>query len=373
MWGGAGVLILALLFIAFAMFQKTSVVVTPRTHPISADNISLTAYPASTPANAGELTYIIASQTFDATKSVPANGTMQAQDYASGQITVYNESAGQMRLIKNTRFETPAALIFRIHDSVNVPAAKAGVPGSATVTAYADQPGDQYNIAPTERFTVPGLSGGPNFKKVYAKSTAAFIGGFVGMKPSVAVSDLDAARTALRTALEQQARASANTLTATGTAVFPDLLSISYESLPVEAGQNGTATVHEKATVTLPVFPTALFAKKLAVAVSADSGDAPMHLMDAGGLTVHRAESSGTAANAPITITVTGKAALVWDVDAAALAKALAGTSKAKSSFDSMISGFPGVDKADAFIRPFWRGTFPSDPSQISIVVTQPR
>ena len=66
---------------------------------------------------------------------------------ASGKIVVYNNysTAGQ-KLIKDTRFETPNGLIFRIKDAVTVPGKKTvggeTVPGSLEVTVYADKEGD---------------------------------------------------------------------------------------------------------------------------------------------------------------------------------------------------------------------------------------
>jgi hypothetical protein len=59
-------------------------------------------------------------------------------------------------------------------------------PGTVTVTFIADQAGDKYNIGPTGAFSLPGLQASAMYDKVYARSSAAFTGGFSGDEPTVA-------------------------------------------------------------------------------------------------------------------------------------------------------------------------------------------
>lgn len=374
-WGIAVTAVLVVLFVVFTMLQGTSVVVTPRTHSVVlTEDVLLAAYPSGDERAAlGALYYELAEKSHDAERSVTANGFTEVEEYASGIVTVYNEhSATPVRLIKNTRFEAQG-MIFRIRDSINVPGKKDTSPGTLTVTVYADQPGEKYNLPATDRFTLPGLKGGPMYDNVYARSVAPFKGGFIGTKPKVSESELQSARTALRGELEQKARTEIATMTVAGKLAFPQLMTLTFESLPFDVGTDGKALVRERVIAKLPLFPEALFAKVLAFATRADGDDLSMHLKGIEGITVRNMTAdAATVGTGPIDLLVAGKATLVWDIDVDALAKGLAGTSKADASFDSLITGFASVAEADAFIRPFWRSTFPADPAEIEVVINEP-
>lgn len=374
LWGVAIAALAALGVVGAAAFRNTSVVVTPRTHPVAiTEDIGLTAYLKDTEsaANAG-LTYDLSAKTFEAELAVPAHGYAEVAEKASGQVTIYNEfGARPIRLIKNTRFQTPDGLIFRIRDSVVVPAKRGASPGTITTTIYADQPGATYNIPATNRFTIPGLQGGEMFDSVYARSTAAFTGGFAGAKPKVSETDLTVARDKLRAALEEKARTEAAGQTLPGAVIFPALLNLSFETLPPTQGADGQAVVRERLVAALPLFPEALFASVLAGATRADAGSARVHITDASKLSVRRiASSEQKTAAQTLDILISGNAVLEWEVDAEALQKALAGTPKV--SFQNVISSFEGIEDAHAYVRPRWRKTFPADPGSIVIDIQRP-
>jgi hypothetical protein len=374
-WGVALAAVLALAFVTIAMFRGTSVVVSPRVHSIVlAEDIPLTAY-AKNIENAvpGALTYEMVESVHESSSSVPATGFTEVQESASGIITIYNEyTSGPVRLIKNTRFETPNGLVYRIRGSIVIPGKRDNSPGTVTATVYADEPGEKYNITPVNRFTLPGLKDGPMYSSVYARSSSSFTGGFVGSKPRVADSDLEIARRALRATIEAEARAQADLVSSSGTITFPQLLELTFESLPLEQNAEGGALVRERVTAHLPSFSEDLFAKVLAVATRADAGDEIIHLKNIESIQIRKINTtpeSVSGVSDPIDMLVSGNATLVWDVDVTALASALAGTSK--TTFQNIISSFAGVEKADAFIRPFWRDSFSSNPSDISIIINE--
>jgi hypothetical protein len=57
-------------------------------------------------------------------------------------------------------------------------------------------------------------------------------------------------------------------------------------------------------------------------------------------------------------------------VDPTRVAGAVAGKSRAAAK--SVLTGFPEVSHATLTLRPFWRGAFPTDPAQITVVVNTP-
>ncbi len=57
----------------------------------------------------------------------------------------------------------------------------------------------------------------------------------------------------------------------------------------------------------------------------------------------------------------------MWQYDPNALKTALLG--KSKSEFQTIVESFaPAIQSAQAKVRPFWEGSFPSDPGKIDVV-----
>ena len=122
-----------------------------------------------------------------------STGKVNGGAKANGKITIYNAyNTSSQILVKNTRFESPDGLIFRINSRVIVPGAtlKNGelVPSSIVADATADETGKAYNIAAT-RFTIPGFKGTDRFTGFYGESKAPFTGGSDG--ESTVVSNVD--------------------------------------------------------------------------------------------------------------------------------------------------------------------------------------
>ncbi len=368
-WGFVTLLILACIGVALAFIfgGKTTITVTPRVHQVTFDaSTQFTAYPAGDSTASG---IVYTTQNFDLeeSKTVPANGVEKAEDRASGTITVFNAYSDKpTRLIKNTRFESPTGLVFRIPASIEVPGKSGSTPGQITVTVFADQAGAQYNIGPADKFTVPGLkSTADMYNGVYARSSAAFTGGYVGEKPAVLPAALESARAELRSMLQSKVQES---ISGVQGFAFAALAKIEYESAPTIADPAGGAKITEKARVTLPVFPSDQFAQAIAQAVSADAVDSKVTLRPQGQLT---AQVSGTLAEigtAPIVFGLTGSALVVWDVDMDAVKMSLAG--KEQSAFKPIIANFLGIKDAQAR-PPFWTSTFPSV-DKIEVMIVDP-
>lgn len=371
LWGLALVLVLALGGLALFAFRSTRVSVIPKSHAVLFDDTStFTAYPSTTAAT-GTLPYTVQTSDLEDSEVVPSQGTTHAETKASGSITVYNEfSAASVKLIKNTRFETPTGLIFRVPAEVVIPGKKGATPGSVSITVVADKAGEAYNVGPIARFTLPGLKSSPDmYAKVYAKSTAAMAGGFIGEEPAVAPGALESALSAVRARLESKARA---TTERGGVVVFPELVQITYQDLPNTTEAGGGVRIHEEAHIVAPAFPADAFAQTVAKAVSADAEGAPIALVPGEGFGARLTNASSTSiGSSTFNFTLTGRATLVWQVDAAALSQALAGRDSA--AFQTIVNGFSGIEEAHARIEPFWKTTFPSNPSDIRIDIEPPR
>jgi len=177
----AGVAVLVLLIAAVFVFSGATVTIEPRQKNIKVDIEAVAK-------NSGELAYETIAVGGVKTVYLQATGESKVEKKASGTIIVYNNySSAPQRLIKNTRFETPTGLVYRIDKSIIVPGTRVEsgkiIPGSVETTVFADLPGPNYNIGLND-FTVPGFKGTPRYEGFYARSKTTMAGGFIGNVPT---------------------------------------------------------------------------------------------------------------------------------------------------------------------------------------------
>jgi hypothetical protein len=366
-WTIAVLCVVVLGVLLLVALRSTTVTVTPRSHTLTFDETStFTAYPAATAAT-GTLTYTVQSADFDDSQVVQSTGTVHAEDKASGQITVYNNyQTSPLHFVKTTRFQSADGHIFRTPADVVIPGKSGSTPGQVTITVIADEAGESYNV-PAGKFSVPGLkSNATEYAQVYAQSSDAMSGGFVGDKPGVSDSDTASAISAMKGRLQDKAQAAASSTD--GSLVFPELMTITYADQPSTTEADGSVRLHEKAHVEIPQLSSDAFANL----VAADVAGSPVTLVPGQGFgaTLKNATST-TLGSDPIQFTLTGSATIVWKIDNNALAQALAG--KQQSAFQAIVTQFPGIEEAHARIEPFWKGSFPTDANKIKIVVGKPQ
>jgi hypothetical protein len=141
---------------------------------------------------------------------------------------------------------------------------------------------------------------------------------------------------------------------------------------PTAGASQGQVNLNERAHVAVPILPTQDFNKVVGSTVSADTANSALTLLPKEGFGASLANGTSTAyGSSPITFSLVGNGQLVWGVDSNALAQALAG--KDQSAFQNVVNSFPGVQEARARIEPFWRHTFPTNPKDIQIVISQPQ
>ena len=126
-------------------------------------------------------------------KSFSATGKEKKVEKAKGKITIYNEDSYSHRFVPNTRFESQDGKVFKSQEWVNIPAGSKEDPGTVEIEVVASEAGEEYNIGPTS-FTIPGLEGMNIYELVYAKSTEAMKGGFMGETEVVAAGDMREAK-----------------------------------------------------------------------------------------------------------------------------------------------------------------------------------
>lgn len=321
-------------------------------------------------AGTGDLPFEVLTVEKVATASVPSEGTETVNQAAQGSITIENKQDTPQQLIKNTRFQTSDGKIFRIRESVTVPASRNGTPGTLVTTAYADAAGADYNVGPTT-FTLPGLSGSATYTLVTARSTEAMKGGFAGPRPSVSEATREQKAATLRAGLATEIETALAAAVPEGYVLIPGSSTVTTEAQPDQAGATGSVEIAEKAIARAVVFPEAALARSIAFQVVGSYSGQPLHLKDAATLSLTPVGDIPTTGTTEFAFSLTGDTTIVWDVETAKIAAAVAG--KSKESAETILAGFPEVARASLVLRPFWATSFPQDPAKIDVTVENAR
>lgn len=316
--------------------------------------------------SSGDLPFEVITVEKVASVSVESEGTETVTQAAQGTITIMNKQETPQQLIKNTRFQTPDGFVFRIRDSVTVPASKNGTPGVLKAAAYADAAGEQYNVGPTT-FTVPGLQGGKSFELVTGMSDEAMKGGFSGARPSVGQTTRDTKTQDMRASLATDIEKALTAKIPEGYVLLTGARMVAYTSEPDTAATGNNVSLSEKATATGIVFPEAALARSIAYQVVGSYSGQPVELAGEEGLTLAPAGDLPNAGTAEFAFSLNGNATIVWSVDAAKIAGAVSG--KNRDAAQGILAGFPEIETAQLILRPFWATTFPQDPTKITVSV----
>ncbi|MEZ4200141.1 MAG: hypothetical protein R3B69_00855 [Candidatus Paceibacterota bacterium] len=360
-------------FILSLLSAGAEVTVEPR-HREPNVNAAFTAY--RTP-QVDELSYETMVLEAEGERQVSATGQEEVEEQAEGVITIYKTTPGTERLIKNTRFESPDGLVFRVKESVVVPGAVESngevSPGSINAEVFADNVGEQYNLVANTRFTVPGFKEGGYtelYNAIYAENTDAFTGGFSGVKFVIDENELETAKQALQTELRDSLLGRVDAEKPAGFVVFESAITFTYESLPaVEYGEN-LATIKERALLQIPIFKAEDFAAYIAASTVPGYEGESMRIDNVSELEFTYTSATTTSTDIgnvdSVEFKLVGKPQLVWTYDEERLKTDLLGAPK--TALTSVLGGYPALEKARAVIRPFWKRAFPQELDKIEII-----
>ncbi len=335
-------------------------------------NINAEFTAVATPAD-GVLSYEI--MTLEETKEsqVQASGSINIEEQATGVIEISKSTPGAERLIKNTRFRSPGGLVYRIQESVVVPGAIDGNPGTIQAEVFADEIGEEYNLQAGTRFDIPGFEEGgfmDLFRSISATNPAPLTGGFDGPQFQIDEGELNTARQAIQIELRNALLEKIDSNKPAGMIAFPGAVAITYNQLPaIEYGQD-LVTIREQAVLQIPLFKADDFGTFIAKEAVATYEGGPVRVDDPSQLTFRYASattSNSVIANADsLTFNLTGKPRLIWEYDAEKLKKDLAGLPK--TAISNAITAYPGIERARVQVTPFWQRTFPENPDEITVI-----
>ena len=357
-----------------AVMGKTELTIYPvnREPNVSAE---ITAYPDK---REGELTYEIMTLEATGEKQVKASGQVQVEELATGIIEIKKTTPGAERLIKNTRFRTSSGLIFRIQESVVVPGAvknESGqlVAGTIQAEVFADDVGEEYNAPAGTTFDVPGFKEGGYtalYEAISASAPQAFTGGFSGPQFQIDEAELQTARQALQTELRDNLLLRIDNEKPADFIAFPSAVAVTYNQLPAVEYAGDLVTIREQAILQIPLFKQTEFGSYLAKETVATYNGNPVRVEDPTVLSFSYLSSTTSAsiiANEPsLSFRLTGKPLLVWEYDAEKLKTDLAGLPK--TALTNAVPAYPGIQRAELNMTPFWQRTFPDDPEEITVI-----
>jgi hypothetical protein len=129
--------------------------------------------------------------------------------------------------------------------------------------------------------------------------------------------------------------------------------------------------VKVEGTIAAVIFPSAALAKSIANSVPGlGYNGEPLAVASSSDLKLVPVSGLPSADATSFTFTLAGTADLTYAIDTSRIAAAVAG--KSRSAAQVALTNYPEVKRAVLILRPFWRSSFPQDPSSISVVVSAP-
>ena len=198
-----GFVILALVVaaaVAYFVLVKVKISVSLKNEALSGEthfNIYYTSSSSTLPEHA--LKGLVKKIEIEQTKAFQVAGSEVIGEEVSGTMIIYNKYIKNQPLVATTRLLGADGKLFRLKNSVNVPAG-----GQLEAEVYADQPKADMTVG-DERFTIPGLWEGLQ-DKVYAESKAGDIAYKKKTKGIVSQEDIDKAMKEMKDGLLAQAK-----------------------------------------------------------------------------------------------------------------------------------------------------------------------
>ncbi len=164
---------------------------------------------------------------------------------AEGMLKVYNNySVSTQSLIEGTRFISSDGKLFHSTERISIPGRREEggriVPGETEVLVRAAEPGEEYNIERTSKFSVPGLQGTALYTEIYAENPEPITKGYIGELPLITEEDIENAKNLLISDLFEKAKGKVKKEAAGGFIVENELIeeSVLNESFYPGIGEN---------------------------------------------------------------------------------------------------------------------------------------
>ena len=299
-----------------------------------------------------------------------ASGTEEyIQTKATGTLVVYNAygSAPQV-LVATTRFVSPEGKLFRSTERVTVPGSKIAngttTPGSTKVPVVADQPGSDYNVGPSDGWTIPGFQGTARYDKFYAAALQPMSGGFVGTTTVPTKDDLAAAENQATQKLEDALTSQLSLLNSDNLTILPQSTAFQISSINATPSKDGSGfDVYVVGSAKQMAFDATMFQNIILGSLSSEaSGTMKVDEFVPSYSTTTPDFTKGT-----MSFTATGTITYEPNIDFNKVRSEIAGMTSDK--LKATIFALPGLQEANVSFWPFWVSTVPTNQANINLEV----
>jgi len=373
-WLIAIICLLAVFFGISMLFSSATITITPRQTAITFDNESYVAKQNST--SSTELSFEVLKVSQNSQETVMATEEKNVTEKASGQIVIYNNySSASQRLINNTRFEAKNGKVYRINSSVIVPGYKKIngqlVPGSVEVKVFADQAGDNYNLALADLvgdFNIPGFKGDPRYAGFYARLKTDITGGFIGKQRIVSDSLRNSTKVVLKERLREELLKKLYAVIPADYLVFKDSYTVDYIDLPDTAIGTDKVALNIKGDLNGIIFNNLLLTKYLAEKKISNFDGLPAELIPTDNFvaTLTGKDSANLWKNNVLQVKLDGDALVKWLYKADDIKKDLAG--KKEADIKGLLNKYKdSILSIGVSFTPIWTRYIPENVKKISI------
>ncbi len=355
------------LFVAVSfVFKGATVTVTPKSQHVSIDDT----FSAKSGGGDADLTFDVVEISEEVSSDVNATETKEVSKKAVGSVVLYNKTTSPQALKIDTRLETKDGKIFKTNKAITVPAAKTvsgkSTPGQIEVAVTADQPGEEYNIGPSD-FVIFGFKGTSKADKFSAQSKSAMTGGFKGMEANIDEEQ----RTQLKEKLTEELKSSLMTKAIAQVPAefiyYDDGVFFKPANALLVSKVDGKVKATLSGTLSVILFNEGKLARYLAKENVSGYDNSDIVLQGVKGLafTLKNKDTIIPKDSKDITFTLSGDADFVWSVDVDSLKDSLVG--KKKKEFTSILGTFGAIDSAEVSLNPLWMSSFPTNKNDIMI------
>ena len=315
--------------------------------------------------NSGVLPFEIVSLSKELSEVVPAKGEKQVSEKAAGRVVIYNKNTTAQKLLSQTRLESPSGKVYRLSKTLTVPGAKKSVPGSIESSVVADAPGSDYNSDLVD-LTFPGFKDTSKYQTVYAMSRTPFTGGALGTIKVADDNDLAIASEKIKGDLSKQLLNSIDQQLPNSFILLPNIYVINYSTSTQETNGDILNLKQKSDIVGVLVDSKKLSSYLAKSAIPGYSGeDIDVNNIKDLSFSFATGTSPLNINTNTVSLKITGKPHFVYGYSPDQLKADLAGISR--ESFATVIATYPGIEKGNSKIEPFWRSKFPTDLGKITI------
>ena len=365
------VLVGGLIYSALAFLPRADIKITAKkTNWEYMDSVTVSKSVAAVDANNKQIPGEIFTQRKNLTLSFSATGKQYVEKKSKGKLVVYNAfSSESQTLIAGTRFAVPDGKILKLDAKMVVPGAKISegkiVPSSVEGMVTAEKAGDQYNIGPISKLTLPGFKGSAKYDGFYGALNEQLTGGFVGEIAVATDADIKQGRDKTTQTLKENLDVFINSQIPPEFKIIDGAkqFSVVKENINKEADAGGNFMVYIEAETSIIGFGETNLLQMLNDLGGNSLGEGfetKTFQMDYG---VARADFK----NGKMSFPVDFKGVFWQPIDGDKIKASI--TDKTEKELKTAVFALPGVEKATVSLWPFWVKRVPDNFNRIKVEV----